>query len=132
MYAFWRAPARVTIAWYFSGGYAFVPRNIMCSKKCAKPDLPGSTSFREPVWTGIWSETMFGKPVGTTMTFRPFGRVFSVALKGRMSAVAFAVFAAGLAGEAGLAEFWAFPRVAMRARRIRARCLVRRMRGSPS
>ena len=57
----------------------------MCSKKWAKPDLPGSTSFREPVCTGIWIETMFGKPVGTTMTFRPFGRVFSVAWKGRMS-----------------------------------------------
>ena len=40
----------------------------MCSKKCAKPDLPGSTSLREPVCTGICSETTFGKPVGTTMT----------------------------------------------------------------
>ena len=34
----------------------------MCSKKWAKPDLPGSTSLREPVCTGICSETMFGKP----------------------------------------------------------------------
>ena len=91
---------RVTIASYFSGGYAFVPRNIMCSKKWAKPDLPGSTSLREPVCTGICSETMFGKPVGTTMTFRPFGRVFSVAWNGRMSA-----------GEAGFCV-WASPRVA--------------------
>ncbi len=121
MYAFWRAPDRVTISWYFAGGYAFVPRNIMCSKKWANPDLPGSTSFREPVCTGIWSETMFGKPVGTTMTFRPFGRVFSVALKGRMSA----------AGEAGFAD-WALSCVAVRAGRTRARCLVRRIRGSPS
>src|SRR5262249_32740867 len=56
----------------------------MCSKKWAKPDLPGSTSFRDPVCTGIWSETMFGKPVGTTMTRRPFGSVFSAAAKGRM------------------------------------------------
>ena len=70
------------IALYVSGGYVFVPRNIMCSKKWAKPDLPGSTSLREPVCTGICSETMFGKPVGTTMTFRPLGRVFSVGLEG--------------------------------------------------
>jgi hypothetical protein len=41
--------------------------------------------LREPVWTGIWIETMFGKPVGTTMTLRPFGRAFSCALNGRMS-----------------------------------------------
>src|ERR1041385_2659255 len=31
---------------------------------------------------------MFGKPVGTTMTLRPLGRVFSVAGKGRTSPVA--------------------------------------------
>src|SRR5215211_8031463 len=73
------------IAPYTSDGYAFVPRNIMCSKKCAKPDLPGSTSLREPVCTGIRSETRFGNPVGTTMTLRPLGSVFSDALKGRMS-----------------------------------------------
>ena len=73
----------------------------MCSKKWANPDLPGSTSLRDPVWTGIWRETMFGKPVGTTMTFRPLARVFSVAWKGRMSlpgaAAAFDFGAAGLA-----------------------------------
>ena len=67
----------------------------MCSKKWAKPDLPGSTSFREPVFTGIWRETMFGKPVGTTMTFRPFASVVSVAWKGRMSVAASADFGAG-------------------------------------
>ena len=54
----------------------------MCSKKWAKPDLPGSTSLREPVCTGICSETMFGKPVGTTITLRPLASVFSVALNG--------------------------------------------------
>ena len=58
---------------------------MTCSKKCAKPVFPGSISFREPVWTGIWIATMFGKPVGTTITFSPFVRVFSVALKGRTS-----------------------------------------------
>src|SRR5262249_10810815 len=56
----------------------------MCSKNSAKPDLTGSATFREPDLTGIWSETMFGKPVGTTMTRRPFGSVFSAAAKGRM------------------------------------------------
>ena len=55
-------------------GRPCVPRNIMCSKKWAKPDLPGSTSLREPVCTGICSDTMFGKPVGTTITLRPFAQ----------------------------------------------------------
>src|SRR6185436_1638902 len=87
VYAFCRAPALVMIALYTSGGYAFVPRNIMCSKKCAKPDLPGSTSLRDPVCIGICTETMLGKPVGTTMTLRPLGSVFSLALNGRMSPV---------------------------------------------
>ncbi len=71
----------------------------MCSKKWAKPDLPGSTSLREPVCTGIVTDTRFGKPVGTTITFRPLARVFSVALKGRTSLPA-ALFATGLAGAA--------------------------------
>ncbi len=57
----------------------------MCSKKWAKPDLPGSTSLREPVCTGICSETMFGKPVGTTITRRPLASVASVAWNGMMS-----------------------------------------------
>src|SRR5438552_7096230 len=74
------------ISLYFSDGYAFVPRNIMCSKKWAKPDLPGSTSLREPVCTGIWIETMLGNPVRTTMTFRPLPSVFSVIGKGKTSA----------------------------------------------
>ena len=73
------------IALYASGDSVGVPRNIMCSKKCAKPDLPGSTSLREPVSTGICTETMFGNPVGTTITSSPFGRVLVVALNGRMS-----------------------------------------------
>jgi hypothetical protein len=69
----------------------------MCSKKWAKPDLPGSTSLRDPVWTGIWSETRFGKPVGTTMTLRPFGRVVSVAWKGSRSLDISGPFGAGVA-----------------------------------
>jgi len=36
---------------YASAGYFSVPRNIMCSKKCANPESPGSTSFREPART---------------------------------------------------------------------------------
>ena len=69
----------------------------MCSKKWAKPDLPGSTSLRDPVWTGICSDTMFGKPVGTTMTLRPFGRVLSTASNGRIRL-----------GAAGAGWAWAF------------------------
>ena len=84
----------------------------MCSKKWAKPDLPGSTSLRDPVCTGICSDTMFGKPVGTTMTFRPFGSVFSTASKGRIR------FAA-----AGAGWEWAFM-----ASRLVARDKARRSR----
>ena len=58
----------------------------MCSKKCAKPDLPGSTSLREPVWTGICSDTRLGKPVGTTITRRPFGSVRSAGVEGKDAA----------------------------------------------
>jgi hypothetical protein len=43
------APIFVEISSKF--GYFGVPRNIMCSKKCAKPVTPGSTSSREPVRT---------------------------------------------------------------------------------
>ena len=122
------------MSWYFSGGYAFVPRNIMCSKKWAKPDLPGSTSFREPVFTGIWTDTMFGNPVGTTMTFSPFGSVFSAALKGRRSREAAAGCFAGPAGSfvCAVACVAVVDMVAMRARRIAARGRKRVMRASPS
>ena len=41
----------LSVALYLSCGNASVPWNIMCSKKCAKPDLPGSTSLRLPVRT---------------------------------------------------------------------------------
>src|SRR5262245_42362079 len=73
------------MARYFSGGVFGVPRNIRCSKKCANPDLPGSNSLLEPVWTGTSMLTRLGNPVGTTITFRPLGSVRSVAAKGRMS-----------------------------------------------
>src|SRR6266540_4030882 len=95
----------------------------MCSKKCANPDLPGSTSLREPVCTGIWRETMLGNPVGTTMTFSPLGSVFSTALNGRMSPddTAFAA-ARGLSAE-DLVEvfFWAIAIIGAKASRIAAR-----------
>ena len=80
-----RAPALDMISRYFSGGVSGVPRNITCSKKCAKPDFPGSTSLREPVCTGICTLTRLGNPVGTTMTLSPLASVFSVAVKGRTS-----------------------------------------------
>src|SRR5206468_163373 len=103
VFAFCRAPAFCTIALYFSGGYFSVPRNITCSKKWAKPDLPGSISFREPVCIVVKTETTFGNPVGTMMTFRPFGSVFSVAANGRMGALLFvagALFFFGAAANA--------------------------------
>jgi len=80
----------------------------MCSKKCAKPVLPGSTSLREPVCTGICSDTRLGSPVGTTITLRPLASVFSRASKGRMSPAALAAAAccagAPALGAAGVGE----------------------------
>src|SRR5687768_3040367 len=57
----------------------------MCSKKCAKPDFPGSTSLRDPTDTAIWSDTTLAKPVGTMMTRRPLASVRSVGAKGRIA-----------------------------------------------
>ena len=104
----------------------------MCSKKWAKPDLPGSTSFREPVFTGIWIDTMFGKPVGTTMIFSPFGRVLSEPLKGRRSRVAgeAAGSLAAVAPATGVA-CCAVALAATRARRTAAGVRKRGMKASP-
>jgi hypothetical protein len=55
----------------------------MCSKKWAKPDLPGSTSLRDPVSTGICSETMFGNPVSTDHKVRVLGRADCLLSAGR-------------------------------------------------
>src|SRR5436190_18999191 len=90
----------------FSGGVFAVPRNMRCSKKCAKPDLPGSTSLREPVCTGIWMLTRFGNPVGTTITFSPLASVRSVALNGRMSPLC----ASGAAGRDNATNINAVPK----------------------
>src|SRR5437667_6183609 len=101
----------------------------MCSKKCANPDLPGSTSLRDPVCTGIWSETMLGKPVSTTMTFRRFGSVFSVTGNGKMSPEGAAFLRA--AGLAAVDFFWPVAVIAVRASRIAATARNRVMK-SPS
>src|SRR6266496_617370 len=95
----------------------------MCSKKWANPDLPGSTSLREPVCTGIWRETILGNPVGTTMTFSPLGRLFSAALNGRMLPDDAAFAAAPGLSAARLVEvfFWAIAIIGAKASRIAAR-----------
>ena len=49
--AFEAAPMRRSVSLYFSCGYVLVPLNIRCSKRCAKPVCPGSTSLRDPVCT---------------------------------------------------------------------------------
>src|SRR5262245_56137055 len=62
------------ISLYFSGGYFSVPRNIMCSKKWANPDLPGSISLREPALTTAQNATRSGYGSGTVTTLRPLSR----------------------------------------------------------
>jgi hypothetical protein len=74
--AFWAAPVSWRVWFQRDLGTVSVPRNIMCSKKCAKPDFPASTSLRLPVHTGIWRLTRPLTPVGITTTRRPLARVF--------------------------------------------------------
>jgi hypothetical protein len=83
----------------------------MCSKKWAKPDLPGSTSLRDPVCTGMCTETRLGKPVGTTMTFSPLGSSFSVALNGSTSPPVAALAAVGVADAAWTAPATSTPEI---------------------
>jgi hypothetical protein len=47
------APIFLSRAWNCSPEYFSVPRNIMCSKKWAKPLCPASISSREPVRTTL-------------------------------------------------------------------------------
>ena len=42
------SPRRVMVLVYCSAECCLVPRNIMCSKKCANPERPFSTSLRLP------------------------------------------------------------------------------------
>ena len=58
----------------------------MCSKKCAKPERPGSYSSREPVRTIDQYATSPSLGIGTTMTLRPFGSVRVAVGKGMMGA----------------------------------------------
>src|SRR6185295_1570868 len=57
----------------------------MCSKKCAKPERPGSYSSREPVRTIDQNATSPLLGIGITISSRPLGSVFAVVGKGMMS-----------------------------------------------
>jgi hypothetical protein len=71
--AFASAPMPVVIL--SNSGCFSVPRNIMCSKKCAKPVTPGSTSSRLPVRTIDQYDTSPSDGIGTTIAFSPFDSV---------------------------------------------------------
>src|SRR5262252_9150204 len=68
----------------------------MCSKKCAKPERPGSYSSREPVRTIDQYAMRPSLGIGITITLSPFGSVFVVVGKGMMSVTALASCALGL------------------------------------
>ena len=74
MKAFSSAPSFCKILLYFSVGYFGVPRNIMCSKKWAKPDLPSSTSLRDPVRTTVQNEMTPGVFIGMLTRVSPLSR----------------------------------------------------------
>src|SRR5580765_7373456 len=72
---------------------------------------------------------MLGKPVWTTMTLSPLGRVFSVTGKGKISPAAAGAGAAAVFLGAALVEvfFWAMTSAGTRASRIAARARNRVM-----
>jgi hypothetical protein len=57
--AFDDAPILFSASLYFAAGNFSVPRNMRCSKRCANPVWPGSTSLRDPVCTTMYVATMF-------------------------------------------------------------------------
>jgi hypothetical protein len=69
--AFVSAPMPLTMRSYALPGSFSVPRNIMCSKKCAKPVTPSSTSSRDPVRTTVQYDTSPSLGIGTMSTESP-------------------------------------------------------------
>src|SRR6185437_13273280 len=55
-------------------GCLVVPLNIKCSRKCARPDLPGVSSAEPTLYQIIWVTTGV-RSSGITTTFRPLPRV---------------------------------------------------------
>ena len=62
----------------------------MCSKKCAKPERPGSYSSREPVRTIDQYATSPELGIGITITLRPLSSVRVVVGKGMMPSTSLA------------------------------------------
>src|SRR5947208_2773016 len=56
------------------GPYFFEPLNIMCSKKCDRPVMPGA-SLREPTFQNVYIVAFGMEVLSRTMNFMPFGRV---------------------------------------------------------
>ncbi len=56
------------------GARVFVPLNIMCSKKCEMPVMPGR-SLRLPTRYHVYIATFGMSLSGQTTTFMPFGSV---------------------------------------------------------
>src|SRR5450759_1570076 len=56
------------------GPFLFVPLNIRCSRKCARPDLPGVSSAEPTLYQIIWVTTGV-RCYGITTTWRPLPRV---------------------------------------------------------
>src|SRR5258707_15809750 len=55
-------------------GCLLVPLNIRCSRKCARPDLPGVSSAEPTLYQIIWVTTGVRRS-GITKTCRPLPRV---------------------------------------------------------
>jgi len=69
------APMPLTMWSYALPGSFSVPRNIMCSKKCAKPVTPCSISSRDPVRTTDQYDTRPSLGIGIMITCSPLSSV---------------------------------------------------------
>src|SRR5258707_8802055 len=62
---------RITVWENSPTGCLLVPLNIRCSRKCARPDLPGVSSAEPTLYQIIWVTTGVRRS-GITTTCRPF------------------------------------------------------------
>jgi hypothetical protein len=95
VYALLRPPFASITRSNSPGGRVDVPLNIMCSKKCEMPVIPGR-SLRLPTRKNVYSATFGMSLSGQTTILRPFGSVLVViwSAPGKVAAEASAELAA--------------------------------------
>ena len=74
VYALFAPPAASIVRSNIFGPYFFEPLNIMCSKKCEIPVMPG-TSLREPTFQNKYMLALGIEASSSTMIFMPLSSV---------------------------------------------------------